>query len=367
LLSGAEGEAVDDLTLKTRELEEEEWGGGGASGREKIERVPLGQTAPSSSSKEHKSFGGEKSEGKLEKSFDLVLFFSLSLTLREKKRKKRLRLFSKPRAMTLQPPPPPPPTACRVLLRLKPSSSPDGIDDCCVDIVDDDDGDGGEGSKVLSSFFSFFPGFFFFDRHHASFKTNRNRFPFCRSLAPFFLQIHTPRQKSRVVVDRGDGSGLNQVRHSIGKEKRKMMVKREIDGMSEQSGSVAASLPVPTTLSLSFKPPEKKKKIQFSFDAVLGTDSTQEDVYQVRRQRRSGDEGRERGRGRRSRERERRRDALSLSHTSQPSSPAFPLPPAFSLFLQNRLASPTSSPGPSTASTGPCSPTGRPARARRTR
>lgn len=66
-------------------------------------------------------------------------------------------------------------------------------------------------------------------------------------------------------------------------------------------------------------------------------------------------------------ERERRRDALSLSHTSQPSSPPFPLPPAFSLFLQNRLASPTSSPGPSTASTGPCSPTGRPGRARRTR
>lgn len=59
-------------------------------------------------------------------------------------------------------------------------------------------------------------------------------------------------------MDRGDGSGLNQVRHSIGKEKRKMMVKREIDGMSEQNGSVAASLPLPTTLSLSFKPPEKK-------------------------------------------------------------------------------------------------------------
>jgi hypothetical protein len=53
--------------------------------------------------------------------------------------------------MTLQPLAPPPPSACRVLLRLKPSSSSaSGFDDCCVDVVDgDDEGEtGGSSGKV---------------------------------------------------------------------------------------------------------------------------------------------------------------------------------------------------------------------------
>lgn len=98
----------------------------------------------------------------------------------------------------------------------------------------------------------------------------------------------------------------------------------------ERTNKRRHALPLPAFDSTPLVSFSLKTKKQFSFDAVLGADSTQEDVYQVSEDERERRERREKNKNERE-EQERRRDASRprpLDGRPSPlSQPSFPPPP----------------------------------------
>lgn len=165
----------------------------------------------------------------------------------------------------------------------------------------------------------------------------------CVGLAVFFCgQAENPRcvcsttpspfsyQPDTLIVDRGDGAVVNQVRFGVGR------------GTGSKALDARPALLANRPL---FPPPPPLS--QFTFDAVLDGDAIQDDVYEVRQ----GDKGRER----------------MLPRATPSRQPACPPTPHTHPPKKHRPACATSSPARWPATTAPCWPTARRGRARRTR